>query len=200
MGVKEFGEFLRVIPRHVRRMLGSDVWGPQYALDANCAIAFVHVPRSRFSVLAIDALDFEVDLDRLGRNEPFVCSPATRAYKRLAGGPWVFHYHDESRIIPNWLHGPLRVEKGVFELRQVTRARMVPVCWNIEMLAAWEKVRKKDIVRTRSLVKRRPTDIHRNFDADGAKGGLYLAALYSKVFDSETIPGIHLDRREHLIN
>lgn len=142
VGWTEIACSLGVVIRHAKDLLYSTAIAPPYSQEKSCNFTYVAMPPDRMAVFRGPIEDKEKNWGSLGAAEPLICTPDYREMWSKHGGPYFMRVVDVARRFSRGSHARLDIFDGDMLIEEITKATLIPVCWNKLSLARWNDFRK----------------------------------------------------------
>lgn len=143
IGWRVIARLLEVSVRHCQDLFRTDGFFSPWIQESMCKITYVAIPPNRMAVFYCGARREDEMWDQMGAAAPTVCHPQAYASWRYVGGPFYRHVTNLWERFPHLDAEDVDGINGGMAITTITKARLIPVCWNSHELLRMERFRKQ---------------------------------------------------------
>lgn len=141
VGWPEIANLLNVTVRHCQDLFRNDGFFSPSLQERICSVTYLALSPHRMTVFWCGSESEEANWDHLAKSTPILCSPEKLARCRSVGGPFFRHVVDLYRRLPNLERQLLDEINGGMATVKLTKARLLPVCWDTRQLLRLNRFR-----------------------------------------------------------
>lgn len=182
MGWTEIANVFGLGEKHTRDVFAVNDVFPTWLLDKYCRVTYMAKPPDRMSIFWDERQVKEDYWDDLGLYRYRVCTPNVRATWRPYGGPYFLRVIDLAKKFAKDSLAELDIIDGEMPVTRITKATLIPVCWDRRALEKMARYRRLCMLIKKSYagrgLKMHPSLRIKSLDFERA-GWLQYAAIHA---------------------